>query len=268
MTVTHLPRQIDLSGILDLYFGTISEVEGDRPVSGGMTWRASKLGGCMRAHYLSAVDKVPQPPIDARMQRIFQVGHLTGELIERAFRALGILITPENPGDPELSLSDAELNIGANVDFILGGEVREGTTPLEIAVRAKLIDTYGPVLPVFGVELKSKSSKSFWWASKKNEPVAGENQLIQAAVYDILAQKKGLGIESWSVLSVSKDDLVMAQTPVEAKHRDMALERLSILNAAKCALDAPCDCFTMFGGKGWKYCPYGVSESECCRSKR
>lgn len=248
-----------LSELLDEFYGAIGEVEAQREIAGGKTWRASLLGSCLRRQYIELVEHRPYPPPDARTQRIFQVGHLTGNLIAHAFKTAGVLL------EEELSLTDDEWDIGAHVDFLIGGPIQQGNDdPLAILVRERLRQKYGPVLPVIGVELKSKNSKSFWWAKKKNETVAGENQLIQAACYAELAARKALHVDRWAVLSVSKDDLSFAEDPVTDAHRASARERIHLLNNAHEARDLPCTCLTDWNGKGWMYCPYGVSEKECC----
>lgn len=250
---------IRLADLLDTYFGAIGDVEDQREVAGGMTWRASLLGSCLRRQWLELVEKRPKARIDARTQRIFQVGHLTGELVKRAFETAGVLIAEELP------LTGEEWNVGAHVDFLIGGPIQQGDSdPLAVVVRERLRQAYGPELPVIGVELKSKNSKSFWWAKKQKTTVAGENQLIQAATYDLLAQKKAVHVDRWAVLTIAKDDLTMAEDAVLPQHREEALRRLQALNQAQSASDLPCDCLTTWNGKGWKYCPYGVDEMTCC----
>jgi len=248
-----------LPELLDTVFAGIGEFEAQREIAGGRKWRASLLGSCLRRQYIELVEKRPYPPVDARTQRIFQVGHLTGELIGKALKSAGILL------EEELALDDEEWDIGAHVDFLIGGPVQNGDgDPFSQAIRERVRQMFSDPLPVIGVELKSKSSKSFWWAKKKNEPVAGENQLIQAATYDVLARKKNLHVDRWVVLSVSKDDLSMAEDYVTEEHRRKVMRRLMLLNNATEARDLPCDCLITWNGKGWMYCPYGVSERECC----
>ena len=251
---------LKLVDLLDLYFAGLGEVEAQREVAGGKTWRASLLGNCLRRQYIELVEKRPTPPPDARTQRIFQVGHLTGQLIERAFRKLGVLIAEE------YVLTDDEWNIGAHVDFLVGGPVLQpdSADPLESFLFERVTAQYGPVLPTIGVELKSKNSRAFHYGRKNGGVVAGTNQLIQAAAYDLLARKAGLHVDRWAVLSIAKDDLTMVEDEVLERHRDKALDRIEALNAATGPEDLPCDCFEAFGGKGWKFCPYGVSSSQCC----
>jgi len=254
---------LSLADVLDIYFTTLGDVDAHRPVAGGRTWRGSLLGSCLRRQYIQAVEHRPLPLVDARTQRVFQVGHLTGRLIGEAFQALGILL------EEELPLSDDELDIGAHVDFLIGGPIQAPGSDdrLLVTVRERLRARYGPELPRIGVELKSKNSKSFWWAAKKKETVAGDHQLIQAACYDVLARRHGVPVDRWAVLSVSKDDLTLAEDHVTDWHRAQVVERLTALNKAKVAQDPsslPCSCLTDWGGKGWKYCPYGIDERTCC----
>jgi len=205
-----------------------------RDVAGRKRWRASLIGSCLRAQYLTE-QGVAGLPIDARTARIFEVGHLTGRMVEGWFKDMGILLGAEVP------FADDDLNLGAHADFIVK---HEGS--------------------IVGLELKSKSSKSFWWAAKKNETVAGHNQLLQAAACALLAERADYHVDYWQVMSISKDDLSIQLDDVTGAHMQEVIERCAQLNAATSHLDLPCDCFEVFGGKGWKWCKFGIDESTCC----
>lgn len=245
-------------GFLDAFYE--AKANEGRGVAGGMSWRASRLGWCPRAQYLESILKQPQPPVDARTARIFQVGHLTARLFAEAFSEAGILLAEELP------LSDKVLDLGGHVDFVVGGPIKNDNSPLSRA----LIEAFGDSsLPTVGVELKSKQSKSFWWAKKKGEPVADVGQRMQAAAYSILAERVHYDVDRWVVLSASKDDLTIAETPVLEEDRQRALDRLALLNYAKEQQDPyalPCVCLTEWGGRMRDYCSYKDDfTDECCQ---
>lgn len=247
-----------ITDILDISFTERARAS-HREVAGGMLWRASTLGNCLRRQYLEAVEKRPLPDVDARTARIFEVGHLTGRLIGDALREAGVLLAEELP------LHSRTLNLGGHVDFVVGGKVNPPSDDADSPVRRALAAYFGDTtLPTIGVELKSKSSKSFWWAAKKGEPVAGDNQRVQAAAYAILARRANYPVDSWVVLSVSKDDLALEETPVTQQDVDEAHRRIEALNDSEYSRVPPeCSCFTDWNGKAYRYCPYWTG-SECC----
>lgn len=254
--------------------------EEKRNVAGGKTWRASLLGSCPRRQYLDLVlHREPVVPMSDTTRRNFAVGHMVGWYMSGLFHDAGILISEEH------SLSDDDLDIGAHVDFIIGGRIPDPDHSSNEAARLALREMFGDdELPVTGIELKTKKPESVYWAEKKNEPMADVGQRMQAGIYDVLAERAGLKIDSWQVLTFNKaffdeadwskkfpewfqGGLLLTETPVEEADRERALDRLAILNEAKRANDPhalPCRCMTDWGGKARFYCPYFSEFDDVC----
>jgi len=226
----------NISALLDAHLLAKREAEGDRLVAGGATWRASKLGSCLRAQYLEFFLKRPKlAEFDALTLRKFEVGHQWGRQFEEWFTNLGFTVYPEQ------ELHDASLDIGGHADFIL----------------------HNPETDVkLGVELKSVNSRWFWFRTKEKETTASPEHMMQTAVYSLLTNNKF----PWIVLTVSKDDLTMEQDVVTDEHRAAALNRLTVLHAAKEGKIAPPVC-TCLGGWSWKYCGYYAGDRKAAKQK-
>src|SRR5215469_3757363 len=174
---------IDLAQAFDTHLLEKNDQESKRPIAGNATWRASRLGSCMRAQYLEHVLHVePLIPLDALSLRRFEIGHFWTNQFKRWFEEMGLLL------HEEYELHDPSLDIGAHADFIVGNKDWKA-----------------------GVELKSMQSRYFWYRKKEgSETVASPAHLIQASVYDHLCQQQGINMP-WYVITVSKDDLSIHQ---------------------------------------------------------
>lgn len=254
---------VSVQGLYDHYLESRRSFNGNRPTAQGALWRASNIGMCLKRQWLEAkgVPHIQQP--DTLSLRRFAVGDETARALVKGWWHQGILLHPTTPRDPELSLYDPQTRLGGHVDAVIGGRVQ--TPPEDVsdderaflmAVRSSLTRQYGPVLPVIGVEIKTTNSRSWHWASKQNRPVAGEHQLLQAASYAVLAEKVGMDPmpERWVILSVSKDDGLMAESGVTRAHREEVLHRVAVLNEAyDTGNPPPCTCHD-----GWeaRFCPF------------
>ena len=233
----------DIAQLLDNYLLAKNQAEGERSIVGNATWRASKLGSCLRAQYLEFFLEQPKnKPFTALTLRRFEVGHQWGRQFCKWFEDLGFGV------EEEVELYDEELDVGAHGDFILTSERGNKC----------------------GVELKSVNSMWFWYRAKEKETTASPEHMMQTACYDLLARKAGLEIP-WIVLSVSKDDLTINQDVVTEEHRDRALQRLTSLNHAVATGVAPdCTCTDPKGnynGNEFKYCGYYEGDAEAARKR-
>lgn len=231
-TAIEIPR---ISDLLDAHLLAKRDAEGEREIAGGATWRASKLGSCLRAQYLEFFLKRPKlEEFDALTLRKFEVGHQWGRQFEKW---LGELWLGEVRN--EVVLYDKSLDIGGHADFILD---ERGT-------------------PRFGIELKSVNSRWFWYRTREKESTASPEHMMQAAVYSLLTNNEF----PWIVLTVSKDDLTMEQDVVTDEHRAIAIEKLTILNYAKeNTLPPPCTCLDEWE---WKYCGYYAGDRKAAKQK-
>lgn len=227
----------DISSLLDSHLLAKNKAEGDRPVAGGMTWRASKLGSCLRAQYLEFYLKQPKiVPMDALSLRRFEIGHSWGRQFAQWFRDLGYRVSEE------IELHDSSLDVGGHADFVISKY--DG-------------DKHRPT----GVELKSVNSKWFWYRTREKETTASPEHMMQAAVYSLLTANA----YPWIVLTVSKDDLTMQQDVVTEQHRQLAIDRIDTLNSAVSFNEIPpCTCLD-----GWefKYCSYYEGDVKEARKK-
>lgn len=233
----------NISLLLDQHLLEKNQAEGNREIVGNATWRASKLGACLKAQYLEFFLKQPKlEEFSALTLRRFEVGHQWGRQFARWFKEMGFEV------QEEVELYDEELNVGAHGDFILTSQ------------RGNKV----------GIELKSMNSMYFWYRARELETVASPEHMMQTATYDILARKQGIEIP-WLVLCVSKDDLTMNQDIVTEAHRERALDRLRVLNQAiKTGKIPTCTCTDPEGnynGNEWKYCGYWPGRPENKKKK-
>jgi hypothetical protein len=240
MAVATIPNMAvpDISKLLDDYLVAQDKTEGEREITGSATWRASKLGSCLRAQFLEFHLKQPKlEEFSALTLKKFEVGHSWSRQFSKWFKEMGFEV------QEEVELYDEELDVGAHGDYILTSQ------------RGNKV----------GIELKSVQSRWFWHRTQEEESTATEAHMMQTACYDLLARKKGLEIP-WMVVSVSKDDLTIVQDLVTEDHRDRALTRLIFLNAAKNTnTPPPCTCTDPEGnynGSEWRYCGYYAGSEE------
>lgn len=229
---------LDFPALIDKFLLGRRDAEGNREIVGNATWRGSKLGSCLRQQYIEFFLKQPKlEQFSATTLRRFEVGHAWSAIFKGWFEDMGLL------AHEEMEFFDADLDVGAHADFLLG-------------IEGKLIA---------GIELKSVNSKAFWYRAKQADTTASPENMMQTALYDILARKQGIEIP-WYVVTVSKDDLQMNQDQVTQAHRDEALARLATLNEAKLlGVPPPCSCMDpngAFNGNGWKWCPYSESSDD------
>lgn len=255
-----------LQSLIDIGLQARADYEGDRPVAGGERWRASKIGTCLREQYLAAKGIPARVVPDAVSRRNFFIGDETADALLKVFWHLGVLIEPKTPRAKELSLSDPELHLGANVDAIVGGRVQpvpEDLPPEKqdylAHIRAALVAAVGEELGVTGVEIKTVKKGSWDWSVRQRRTIAQERHFLQTACYAILAERRGIKVDRWVVLSCNKENLLMTEEGITNAHRDEVFHRLAVLNYAyDNGLPPYCNCFDPenFGGKGWAYCPY------------
>lgn len=214
--MTAIPNVADL---LDKHLLAKRAAEGEREITGGRTWRASKLGYCLRQQYLEFFLKQPKiGDFNAKTLKRFEVGHTWSRQFAQWFREMGYDVTEE------MELDSEDLDVGAHVDFILNNEI--------------------------GIELKSVNSKTFWYRERNGETTAAAEHMIQAATYSLLMPT----VPTWLVLTVSKDDLTIVQDVVTEGWRIEATRRLLILNNSVATGQLlPCTCRDDWQ---WQYCGY------------
>jgi hypothetical protein len=200
--------------------------QGGRATAGNATWRASLIGSCLRRQYMELHLEIP--PLrqdDVKSLKRFEVGHAWAGIFERWFEEMGMLRASE------IERVDTYLDIGSHEDY--------------------MIEVAGMKI---GVELKSVQST--WFNYRTKEGGARVEHLLQAATSDVIQRRRGIEIPRM-VLSVSKDDLQIAQDWVTEEHRQEVLDRLAVLNECKAAgVPPPCTCNHTAAAWQWRWCPY------------
>lgn len=245
-------RNPSIQSLIDMAVIAKRERDGYRETAGGARWRASNLGYCLRSQTLEARGVPALKDFPLEIQRRFSVGNTFAEWVKQTFEELGILLSVEQP------LYDKELDLGAHCDFLIGGQVHHVGRDL------------GAYVPFTGVELKSVHSRSWWHAKEKGGRVAGHHQMIQAAAQGMLWERLGKEpkVNRWMVLSISKDDLTVAEDYCEPDHFAEARRRVENLNYFwNHDLYPPCTCYDDMGGMYWKYCRYYEGTDKSKRGK-
>ena len=80
--------------LVDLARFQRTQAEGSRPVAGGMPFRVSKLGMCLREQYLLAKGVKPRE-YDLRTLGVFEAGHRAAARLADELRGLGVLVAEE-----------------------------------------------------------------------------------------------------------------------------------------------------------------------------
>lgn len=243
---TDSPEVADVDWLVNEHLAQKWAQESAEHVPSGMKWRASGLGHCLREQYIERHLKQPHKrEIDNQGRKVREVGKKWHRDFREWFEEMGLLL------EVERNFDDPELNISARADFIIGGEFK------------------GRTVPKTGIELKSRNSKSYQYRSRYQNETATYEQMMQAATYEILAEKAGAdyGSMGWILATVSKDDLRITQDVVRQAHKEEALRRIGVLNdAAETGNPPPCSCLEKDergeGGWWWRFCgQYAGSES-------
>jgi hypothetical protein len=236
----------DISALIDKHLQERWAKEAAEHKPSGRKWTASGLGGCLRAQYLSRhVGVKARRKPDNKARKRWDVGKMWHAKFGEWFDEMKVLESAE------LDLSDAELDIAAFADFVVA----------DVAGYWRC-----------GIELKSVQSRTFWHRATYAKTVAKYENMMQSAMYSILARRKGMNLSGWLVVSVSKDDLTIEQDEVTDEHRTEALRRLEILRNSAATETAPdCTCLDVDafgeGGWNWRWCDH-YQGSEDSRTKQ
>lgn len=147
----------------------------------GDYWSASSAGYCMRKVIFDRMHVTPTQ-IDSRKQRVFEVGHIFHEWIQRITKDSGVSIAQE------IELQDEELMVRGHIDDL-------------VSVNDMLI-LY---------DFKTAHSRSFTY--KKDKPMSHYHKMqLGTYLYMLRQQKEYKDLTEARILTISKDDLRMDET--------------------------------------------------------
>ena len=99
------------------------------------SWHASSIGNCLRGQYIKRLGILPEPEMDARKLRVFDVGNQMENWVVELFRG-------KFPGaQTQVRIEDKKLNISGYADIVNGSVY----------------------------EIKTKHSKAFWYMQKEGK---------------------------------------------------------------------------------------------------
>lgn len=158
-------------------------------------WYASDIGKCPRGVYLARKGEKPTNPPDARSRRIMKMGKKVEDVIVE---------------DYERALHP----------FIEAGTIKEIRTQQylidekrEISGKPDIFIVRNDDMPHLLIEVKSVSSKAFWWMAKQEDPIKPEHRGQNHWYYTRLIEEfKNIEMR---VLYVSRDDLTIKELSMD-----------------------------------------------------
>lgn len=222
------------------------------------SWRASSIGGCPRAHYFKRLGIKETIPTDDITNRKFEAGNIFHDFLE------GITVEEvEKRGGTvyrEKTLYDKNLDVGGRYDLLIEIDGFRQLRDIK-SQHSGLFHRLRNAAGILGDDDKDtrirKMQEAFW----RNYP----NQVKQLVTYMILLEEAGQAVDEGVIVRVSKDDLSLAEVHynLTPELKKLVLDEIGVLN--KCWADKilpPCNCSTLYNGKGTHYCNFGDPESE------
>lgn len=171
----------------------------------GEYWSASSAGYCMRKVMFDRL-KVPKSKEDARKQRVFEVGHIFHEWIQRITKEAGISVAQE------LELQDKGLMVRGHID--------------DLALISKIKIFGNPVGQLVLYDYKTQNSRAF--SFQKDRPMSYYHRMQLGTYMYMLRESPDLNIvwpygipeniveligdlSEGRILKISKDDLRMSE---------------------------------------------------------
>lgn len=151
---------------IDEYLALEQEKRKDRVRSG--KWNFSSLGRCYRNQFWNRKNENPSNPTDARGLRVFAVGHLFHDFVEK-------IIEFKGTANKEVPVEDKDLQVFGYADLVTHDEV---------------------------IDIKSVHSRKFHYLDSKTIGVKEKPNVLQVLTY-----AKVLGRPKGRLVYVSKDDL-------------------------------------------------------------
>ena len=242
-------------------------------------WRPSSLGACLRRQYLWR-SGVPATRVEderevVERERKFAWGRdLEDHVADRMERA-GLLISRQ------ASLSDDDLRLKGNMDFIWGGGIAL-TLPERskywspryrwavLTVRSKLDEIVDEYLPITGVEIKSTHS---WAIRKAYDEGPRFDWRCQAGAYWLMAQRHPeqlpVSLDRFQIVAIGRDAVHPLTFEASDAEAQLASDRVGALNDYwRRQEQPPCTCATgEIGYDQSRYCPYPNADGDgCCGS--
>ena len=179
----------------------------------GKYWSASQAGYCMRKVIMEHMG-IPPVAVDARKQRVFEVGNIFHEWAQRITKKAGISIAQE------LELQDEELMIRGHIDDLVLVLTHPGShDPLLAGSSTITLHTKGDAHLIL-YDYKTQNSRAFTY--QKDKPISyfhkmqlgtymymWRNPKVWLPKNDFLLMKDLLN--EARILKISKDDLRMSE---------------------------------------------------------
>jgi hypothetical protein len=143
-------------------------------------WRASSAGQCMRKVIFERLGVPPVRP-NARLNRVFEVGHIFHSWMQDATKQMNLSIASEE------EIIDVDIKVVGHFD--------------------DLINKNGHLILY---DYKTQNSKAFWWDKEKGKGMKYTHRM-QLGTYMYMLRKKYPDLEDGRILKISKDDLMMSE---------------------------------------------------------
>lgn len=197
-------------------------------------FHASSLGTCKKKQILRRMNTPESNPITERSLRIFSVGDVFHEWMQKKAEDAGVLIAKEQ------TITNEEYNYSGRYDALIE---QDGI---------KLL-----------YDFKTQHSKSFHYIQENGIGVE-DSKKMQIVSYAVMGK---LDVKECRLLFISKDDLCLMEVPVKVEdYKDKVIEELKELNEYYKNKKIPNPISEVEKGKpNWQcsYCPY----LDKCRGK-
>jgi hypothetical protein len=267
---------IGSDAILDVTLATKRTLR-EREASG--RWSASSLGYCQRRQFFQRAGIPETNGPDDKAFRIFAAGDLFHEYLRESWRVAGLLLEPPmdrtcwcgrtqaEHGSTEWHLGDKERNVSGYLDGLIVGPLapvfhQDGDMNFAVAVRKRLVETYGNLSGALAEEYKSMNSRAIERAYREGPQ---PHHMIQLAAYKLMADTNPAQLpvvpEEWRLTYVGKDSLGILSFPLTSQWVEKAATILTDLNLAWAEGVTPeCTC------AGWmiRFCPFSQGKT-CCQ---
>jgi hypothetical protein len=189
----------------------------------GQYWSASSAGYCKRKVIFDRL-KVPKTSEDARKTRVFEVGHIFHEWMQRITKDAGLSVAQE------FELQDESLMVRGHIDDLV---LVEGGAFVDYLDEDQGTPTGAPGKKnLILYDYKTVNSRSFTWAKKNGDQMSRYHRM-QLGTYMYMLRRQSLikrlwesmsgaemmkiecahieGLEQARILKISKDDLRMSE---------------------------------------------------------
>lgn len=194
-------------------------------------FHASSLGQCKRKQIYRRMNEPESNPPDDRALRIFAVGDIFHEFMQKKAEEAGVLVAKEQ------SIKNEEYNYSGRYDALIEKDGK------------KLL-----------YDFKTQHSQSFHYMQENGTGV-DEGKKLQIVSYAVMGN---LPVDECRLLFLSKDDLCMMEVPVRVKdYKDKVIAELKELNQFYKEKKIPDQIPEIENGKANWQCTYCAFKDNC-----